>query len=71
MIFKQISKNKKAKQSFLSAKADTTNETFQNSTTDAGLTDLPNDNEYAEFGKTQNSDTVNQTERSNSKEKTD
>jgi len=71
MIFKQISKNKKAKESFLSTKVDTTNETFQNNATDRELTDLPNDNEYAEFEKTQNSDTVNQTERSDSKEKTD
>ena len=71
MIFKQISKNKKAKGSFLSTKVDTTNETFQNNATDRELTDLPNDNEYAEFGKNQNSDTVNQTERSDSKEKTD
>ena len=71
MIFKQISKNKKAKESFLSTKVDTTNETFQNSATDRELTNLPNDNEYAEFEKTQNSDTVNQTEKSDSKEKTD
>ena len=71
MIFKQISKNKKAKESFLSTKVDTTNETFQNSAADRELTNLPDDNEYAEFGKTQNSDTVNQTERSDSKEKTD
>jgi len=71
MIFKQISKNKKAKESFLSTKVDTTNETFQNNATDRELTNLPNDNEYAEFEKTQNSDTVNQDERSDSKEKTD
>lgn len=71
MIFKQISKNKKAKKSFLSAKADTTNETFQNSATDKELTNLPKDNEYVEFEKTQNSDTVNQDKRSDSKEKTD
>ena len=62
MIFKQISKNKKAKESFLSTKVDTTNETFQNSATD---------NEYTEFEKIQNSDTVNQTEKSDSKEKID
>ena len=71
MIFKQISKNKKAKESFLSTKVDTTNETFQNSVTDKELTNFPNDNEYAELGKTQNSDTVNQTKRLDSKEKTD
>ncbi len=70
MIFKQISKNKKAKEPFLSTKIDTTNETFQNSATDVGLTNLPKDNEYTEFEKTQNSDTVNQDERSGSKEKT-
>ena len=71
MIFKQISKSKKAKKPSLSAKTDTTNETFQKSVSDTELTNLPKDNEYTEFEKAQNSDTVNQTERSDSKENTD
>ncbi len=71
MIFKQISKNKKTKQISLSAKEDTANEIFQNNVYDASLTNLPKDNEYTDFEKTQNPDTLNQTERSESKEKSE
>jgi len=71
MIFKQISKNKKAKEISLASKDDIPNEVFQNSTSDASLTNLPKDNEYTEFEKVQSSDTVNQAGKSDSKEKTD
>ncbi|MGQ0376867.1 MAG: signal peptidase I [Nitrososphaerota archaeon] len=69
MIFKQISKNKKAKEVSLSAKADATNETFQNSALDVDLTNIPKDDEYTDLEKIQNSDIVNQT-KSDSKENT-
>jgi signal peptidase len=68
MIFKQISKNKKMKQISLSTNEKPTNEIFQNNVDDIGLTNLPNDNEYTDSEKTQNPDTLNQTERSESKE---
>jgi signal peptidase len=70
LIFKQISKNKKTKETSLLAEYDVTNETFQKSTSES-LTNLPKDNEYTEFERVQNSDTVNQAKKSDSKEKTD
>lgn len=70
MIFKQISKNKKTKETLLSAKDDISDETIQNSAS-ASLTNLPKDNEYTKFERVQDSDTVNQTEKSDSKKKID
>lgn len=66
MIFKQISKSKKAKEFSLSTKEDNTNNTLQNSTSDDKLTNLPKDNAYTEFEKAKNLDTVNQSKETDS-----
>ena len=71
MIFKQISKNKKAKEFSLSTKDDNTNKTFENSTSDDKLANLPKDNAYTEFEKARNLDTVNQSKGMDSKERLD
>lgn len=69
MIFKQISKSKKAKKLSFLDKQDTT-EMFQDASVE--LTDLPKDSEYAGFDQNiHNSDGVNQSEGSDSDEKKD
>ena len=71
MIFKQISKNKKAKEFSLSTKDDNTNNTFENSTSDDKMANLPKDNAYTEFEKAKNLDTINQSKGTDSKERLD
>lgn len=71
MIFKQISKSKKAKEFSLSTMEDNTNNTLQNSTSDDKLTNLPKDNAYTEFEKAKNPDTANQSKETDSKERLD
>ena len=69
MIFKQISKSKKAKKLSLLDKQDAT-ETFQDASFE--LTDLPKDSEYSGFDQNiHNSDEVNKSESSDSDEKKD